>query len=390
MPKPSPRAPFLSSIILAVSVFAALTLAAPALAAQDTGRILYLSGGMEFSPDAFIAGKKAREASPGQAKRIQHEILDSKLFASSAEYAQAIRKAAQDSKLSVIILNPAAKGSAAAFLSLKEARPELRCVAINPQEDDLLIEAAADLIISSDVVSRAYRLARIAKQFGLTRMIFLPGNSGFSSDADRRFQAVLSAACLDFGLEYLAKPAKSETASFLQEEGAKGKSLLWASSLPPALALSQYLKAGNYLIESPAPSLQPDFSALLSIGAVNDREDYPKLLKRFEKAAIDSGFAGRIGTWIYPEAYALGSGVLSFLQKPAGKKITSASMREALEEIGKFCPGTKPQLSQKIDAVSGLRAKNHYYFRQDSYILGRGFFSVPPQDIPGKYQLLAY
>jgi hypothetical protein len=359
-----------------------------AFAANPSQEIAVITGGQEKSRDAFAAGKKLASQSPKGTYR--HVALDPDAYSDSGKAQKAITDIALDPKVRAVIVSPAPPGCAAAFSTARQKRPDLICVALDPEENDLLIESSADLVISTDIVSRAVRLALVARQFGIPRILFASGAPSFPSESEKRFMTVLAAACADMGIELIQKDARQRAQAFVDQQllQADGKSLLWSSERLSPESMRAYLSKGGYFLESPQPNLVDDFSAIFSVDSRTDGAEYQKILKKYEKAAIDSNMAGRVGSWIFPEPYALTMGMAEFLRKNPGTKLSTRDQAAILEEIGANCPGTKATLASKVDPGSGVKCRNHYFFKENLYLLGKGFISVSAQEIPEKYQRL--
>jgi hypothetical protein len=359
-----------------------------AFAADPSQEIAVITGAQEKTRDAFAAGKKL--ASQSAKGTYRHIVLGPDAFSDSGKAQKAITDIALDPKVKAVIVSPAPSGCAVAFSMARQKRPELICVALDPWENDLLIESSADLVISTDVVSRAVRLALVARQFGIARILYASGMPSFPSETDKRFLTVLAAACGDMGIELIQKDSRQGAQAFLDQQLAQTdvKSLLWCSERLSPESMRAYLSQGGYFLESPQPNLVDDFSAIFSVDSKTDGAEYQKILKKYEKAAIDSNMAGHVGSWIFPEPYALTMGMAEFLRENPGTKLSTRDQAAILEEISAHCPGTKATLASKVDPSSGVKCRNHYFFKENLYLLGKGFISVTAQEIPEKYQRL--
>lgn len=375
----------------AFALFAAAALRLPAFADQAV-QILIVTGDRETSPDACEAADRlaGKDSSASNKSGFRHVALDKATFLDPASLKKTIVEYSADPRIRGIVVSPAMAGTASAFQAVKDKRIDVSCAAIDSRERTLYIESYADLIVGTDIVARAARLARLARQYGIPRILAIPGTSPYSQDESGLFDAVLSAACADSGVALAVKPAKEGLEPFMKRdaEANPGRTLLWASEVLDPAVLGKFLASGNYVIESPYPSLISDYSGLLAQDARADPGDYQKILKRFEKAAIDSGFAGHLGTWVFPESFVLTSAVSEFLRKNAGKRFSPRYADALLEEIQRSCPGTKPALTQRIDPGTGVKSKNHFLFKEEIYVLGKGFVSPAPSDVPAKYRAL--
>lgn len=355
-------------------------------------QVLIVTGSESFCAEAHAAAARlaAKEPSASNRSGYRHLVLEDSSFLDPSSLKKTISGFANDPRVKGIVVSPSPSGTAAGFKAAREIREDILCAAVNPAEAPLLIEANADLVVGTDTVGRALRLARLARQCGVKRILFLPENPPFSAEENARFDAVLAAACAESGVELSVKPPKESADSFLNKSAEAGspKSLLWSATTLDSAILRSFLDAGNYILDSPKARLASDYAELLAQDPLADSGDYQKILKRYEKAAIDAGYAGRLGTWIFPEAYVLTSGVSEFIRKNPGKKISSRDAKPLLQEIQRFCPGTKPTLAQRVDPDTGVKARNHFRFTEEIYVLGRGFLSQSPSGIPDTYQLI--
>jgi len=380
-----------SSRFFTFALLAAAALQLSAFADQAV-QILIITGDETTSPDACVAADRlaGKDSSASNKSGFRHVSLDKATFLDPAALKRTIVEYSADPRIRGIVVSPAMAGTASAFQAVKDKRIDVLCAAIDPKENTLYIESYADLIIGTDIVARATRLARLARLYGIPRIIDMQGKTGFSQDEHDLFDAVLSAACADSGVSLAVKPLKDSPEAFLKKdaESNPAKTLLWVSDpLDPSLE-KNFLAAGNYLIESPFPGLAADYAGLLSQGQGPDQGDYQKILKRYEKAAIDSGYAGHLGTWVFPEPYVLTSAVSEFMRKNAGKRFSPRYADALFEEIQRYCPGTKPALVQRTDPETGVKSKNHFLFKEEIYVLGKGFVSPAPEKVLDKYRLI--
>jgi hypothetical protein len=356
-------------------------------------QVLIVTGDEATTPDSFIAAQKlaGKDSSASNKSGFRHVSLGKDAFQDPAVLKKTIVDYVDDPRVRAIVVSPAVPGTASAFLAVKKKRADVQCAAIDPKDEYLLIESSADLVLGTDIVYRAVRLARMARMYGIPRVIDMGGKSRFSAEENALFQAVLASACSDAGVGLVSRPAKDAPKDFLKKEidSNPGKSLMWSPESPDAQTLRSYLASGGFVIESPFPSLNEDFSRLLFQDPSADRGDYQKILKRYEKSAIDSGFAGRLGTWIFPEAYVLTSGTAEYLRKTADKKNSSFNADELLADIQKYCPGAKPGIVRRTDPDTGIKSKNHFLFKEEAYILGKGFVTPSPSEVQDKYRLIS-
>lgn len=115
-------------------------------------------------------------------------------------------------KLELLILAPAPAGGARALARLRQLYPELRMVALEPEEAVLEIEAAADLVISTDPVAAAYSAVQLALQQRAARLISVAYAPLPDSSVLQYRQAALSRISAALGLEHVAVQLRLDSA----------------------------------------------------------------------------------------------------------------------------------------------------------------------------------
>ena len=106
---------------------------------------------------------------------------------------------ADDPLLKAIVMNQSVPGTAEAFKRVRDKRPEILLFAGEPHEDPLVIEAAADLALNSDFISRGYTIIWAAKELGAKTFVHIsfPRHMSYETLGLRR--QIMEQACKDLG-----------------------------------------------------------------------------------------------------------------------------------------------------------------------------------------------
>jgi hypothetical protein len=348
--------------------------------------ILLITGQADAHIDEFSMAAGLEKRSTG--RTVRHQAVDGKVFSAPGVLTERIVSLADIVGARALVVSPASAGTADAFKRLREKYPEMVLIAVRPADPALAIEAWADLVLDVDWIARAYYLAKLAGQYGL-REIVVAGNTGMSSDAEEAFlRRSLASATAENGLGLTILPETGNRVAAIESRIAEtgGKMLFWAGNSADRLALSKAaLKGGAFILEPSEPSLLVDFPALVGYDPRPDSGNYAKILKRAERAAIEAGEAGRLGTWALPPGYAL-TALGAEMAEAALKKRGSVKDAKLLQEkTALILSGTKFALTRRLDPATGVKASNHFLLREDIYVLGKGYLPASQTETPPKY-----
>lgn len=331
---------------------------------------------------------------------IQHITYPDDFMSQQETTISQIVALADDPKMKAIIANQAIPGTAEAFKRVREKRPDVLLFAGEAHEDPLVIDAAADMVASQDIISRGYTIAWAAKQIGAKHFVHIsfPRHMSYQTLGLRR--QLLELACQDLGMEFHFETAPDPTS----DVGTAGAQQFILEKVPQWLEkygkdtcffctndahteplLKQLFAYGGMFIEADLPSPLMGYPGALGIDLTAEAGDFPKILKKVEDTVVEKGGAGRFGTWAYSYGFTLSAGLGEYARRIIDGEAKIQNMADLSDALNKFTPGAKWKSSTYIDASTGVRSKNHALLLMDTYVFGQGFLPTTQQEVPEKY-----
>lgn len=305
-----------------------------------------------------------------------------------------------DPKMKAIIVNQAIPGTTEAFRRIKEKRPDIICIAGEAHEDPGVIESAADLVINADNIARGYLIIASAKKMGATDFVHISFPRHMSYELLSRRRNIMEEACKDLGLKFHFETAPDPT-SDVGVAGAQQfileKVPAWLEKYGPDTAffctndahteplLKRVADMGGYFVEADLPSPLMGYPGALGIDLSAEKGDFPAILKKVEKAVIDKGGKGRMGTWSYSYGYTNSAALAEFAKRVVEGSAELGSFKDLMAAYEKYTPGSKWNGSYYVDLNTGVRKKNHVLVYQDTYIFGTGYLGMAEVEVPEKY-----
>ena len=315
---------------------------------------------------------------------------------------QNIVNLSSDPDMKAIIVNQAVPGTTEAFRKIKEARPDIICIAGEAHEDLPEIGSAADLVCNNDFVSRGYLIIRTAHELGCDTFVHISFPRHLAYETMSRRLAIMKAACEEFGMTLVEETAPDPT-SDVGVAGAQAYILEkvpeWVEKYGQNAAyfctndahteplLKQLLEYGGYFIEADLPSPTMGYPGALGIDLTEEAGDYEKILAKVEKAINEKGGADHFGTWAYSYGYTVSAG----LAQHALNVIKGESELTDIDDISKayqvFSPNAAWNGSNYTNAETGVKAENTFLVYQDTYIMGNPghYMGSTSVEVPEKY-----
>ena len=307
---------------------------------------------------------------------------------------------ADDPLMKVIIVNQAIPGTTEGFRRVKAKRPDILCLAGEPQEDPNVINSVADLSVIEDFISRGYLIVHTAKKMGATKFVHISFPRHMSYESISRRASIMEQACKDLGMQYVFETAPDPTSdvgvagaqqfmlekvpAWVKKYGKDTAFFTTNSSLHEPL-LRQLAKYGGYYVEATSASPIVGYPGAFNIDLAKEAGDWPAILKKVEKAVIKAGGKGRMGTWAYSHGYA-NTLALVYLGKDAvDGKARITSKKDLLESYAHSTPGVKWSANYYTDYGTGVTTKKMVLLYQDTYVFGRGYMGTPNVKVPAKY-----
>ena len=331
---------------------------------------------------------------------IQHITYPDDFMSQQETTITQIVSLADDPLMKAIIVNQGMPGTAEAFKRVREKRPDILLFAGEPHEDPLVIQAAADMAISNDFVSRGYTIVWAAKELGAKTFVHIsfPRHMSYETLGLRR--QIMEAACNDIGVKFVFETAPDPTSDvgvagaqqfilekvpqWIEKYG-KETAFFCTNDAHTEPLLKQLLQYGGTFVEADLPSPLMGYPGALGIDLTEQAGDFAAILTKVEQSVIDKGGAGRFGTWAYSYGFTVSAGLGEYARRIIDGKAEKGSLTDLSKALGVFTPNARWKSAYYTDANTGVRAKNQALVFMDTYILGKGFLSTTEQEIPRKY-----
>ena len=312
---------------------------------------------------------------------------------------------ADDPLLKAIVVNQSIPGTAEGLKRVREKRPEILLLAGEPHEDPLVIEAAADLALNSDFISRGYTIIWAAKELGAKTFVHIsfPRHMSYESLGLRR--QIMEEACKDLGIKFVFETAPDPTSdvgvagaqqfilekvpAWIQKYG-KETAFFCTNDAHTEPLLKQLLQYGGMFVEADLPSPLMGYPGALGIDLTAEAGNFPAILKKVEKAVTDKGGAGRFGTWAYSYGFTVTAGLGEFAKNVIEGKTTKDNFDGLFQAFAVYTPGAQWNGGYCIDANTGVKAKNPVLVYMDTYIFGKGYLPTTKQTVPEKYYSIKF
>lgn len=403
---------WLGVMVLAVCLAAGCTkkaetseTASPASKAEGASaryHIGLVTGTVSQSEDDLRGAEKLIEMY-GSAKSggmIQHITYPDDFMSQQETTISQITALADDPLMKAIIVNQAIPGTAEAFKRVREVRPDILLFAGEPHEDPLVIQAAADMAVSNDFISRGYTIIWAAKELGAKTFVHIsfPRHMSYETLGLRR--QIMEAACESLGLKFVFETAPDPTSDvgvagaqqfilekvpqWIEKYG-KETAFFCTNDAHTEPLLRQLLSNGGIFVEADLPSPLMGYPGALGIDLSAEAGDFKAILNKVEQTVIDKGGAGRFGTWAFSYGFSVSAGLGEYARRIIDGEAEKGSMIDLSKALGVFTPGASWKSGFYIDANTGVRAKNQALVFMDTYVLGKGFLPTTDQEIARKY-----
>jgi hypothetical protein len=305
---------------------------------------------------------------------------------------------ADDPKMKAIVSVQGPEGTTEAFRRIKERRPDILLLAASPLEDPSLIAKVADVCTDVDKFNFGYLIIAAVKKMGADTFMHISFPRHMSYEVISRRFAIMQQACKDLGIKFVSETAPDPTT----DVGVAGtqqylleKVPAWLEQYGPNTALFSTnsahhepmikrivdLRAGYYSFGD-MPSTIKGYPGAMNLDLSKEKGDWEAILNKLEKAAVDAGVSGRLGTWKFSVGYihALGMGEHAKRVIEGASKINSGTDVVAAYEV--YTPGTEWKMSQYVEAATGAKLRNFFNIYQAPYVLGVGYLDMSDVKIP--------
>ena len=371
----------------------------------DTIHIGIITGTVSQAEDEFRAAQDAvkKYGNADEGGMIRHDTYPDRFEAEQETTISKIVAMADDPDMRAVIVNQSVPGTSAAFQQIRAKRPDIILVNLVAQEDTVMAENSADLVLDADNVSRGYRIIKAAKDMGATKFahITFPRHMSIELLALRR--AIMEEACKDLGLEFISLNAPDPTTDI----GVPGAQQYVAENIQPWIdkygkdtaffctndahtepLLRGVAAGGAIFVEQDLPSPIMGYPKAFSVDIQDKAGDWKAINEEVEKAVVAAGGNGRMGTWAYSLGYSLTLGAVDLVQEVLHGKMELTNIDNVIDCIDNYTEGAKWMGTNYIDRASGEKKENHILLAQDTYVYGKGYLGMDKVEVPEKYMTM--
>jgi hypothetical protein len=405
----SPRAKAaLAALVLAPCLALGLASCAGAVGgARGSPRIAVITPTEATAPREFRGAEDylaAGRSRTGVGEGRHLVVADRAKGGAEAALLASIAEAAADPLVKAIVVAPALTGTAEGFRLAKQARPELFCVAAGSREDELELEASADLVVDLDRLYRAYLTPWAAKKMGARAFLALYSPSEAADPAMLRERTIMSAACAELGLRYQAVVtpagadpagyARAMTDSWLRDLG-RDTALYCSDPALVAPLIKGAVASGGLLPDAAGQATIEAYAAAIGLNLGPAKGD-PRRARNLLEAAIGPlGGRRRFGLWDADYGRASVAGVALFAARAAAAAAkgaaagtaagTATGLKALTAALDEASADSAWLAAYDVDPETGVKSANHVLLRQDIYVLGSGYLQSALQTVPPIY-----
>ncbi len=313
-------------LLLTVFLVAAMSSAALAAAAFHIG---ICTGTVSQSEDD-LRGAEAMIAKYGDVTNggmIKHITYPDNFMQEMETTISQIASLADDPLMKVVIVNQAVPGTTEGFRRIREKRDDILLFAGEAHEDPGVIESIADLAINADNIARGYLIIAAAKKLGATDFVHISFPRHMSYELLSRRRNIMEEACKDLGIKFHFETAPDPTSdvgvagaqqfilekvpAWLEKYGDK-TAFFCTNDAHTEPLLKRIAEGGGFFIEADLPSPLMGYPGALGVELADVKGNFPAILKKVEKAVIDHGGSGRMGTWAFSYGYTNSAALTEF------------------------------------------------------------------------------
>jgi hypothetical protein len=339
-------------------------------------KIGVMTGTVSQGEDEFRGAQMAEKDHPGVTKHVTYP--DNFMQEQETTISQ-VTGLASDPAVKAIVIAQAIPGTVAAVKKVKETRPDILFLLIEPHEDPGVVNALADFALQPDQIARGKTIVALAKKMGARKFVHYSFPRHMSQELLARRRDRMVEECKALGLEFISQNAPDP----MREGGVSGAQQFIKEDVPRQVAkhgkavaffstncgmqeplIKAALDTGAIFPEQCCPSPTHGYPGALGIEIPADKAgDIAFISEKIRQTVAAAGRAGRFATWqIAANIVAIRACVDLARAAVEGKlKLTdAAAVKAALE---KRAAGPAIQLS-KWDPKAG----NFYLMVADSVV----------------------
>ena len=361
-----------------------------------------LSGTVSQSEDA-LRGAEAVMAKYGRADKggkIIHLTYPDNFMQEMETTITQITSLADDPKMKAIIMTEAIPGTVEAFRRVRDKRPDIVLLANNPHEDPEMVADVTDLTLYPDSIARGYLMVKAAKDMGAKNFVHVSFPRHLSYEMMSRRRNIMKEAAKDLGMGFYEVSAPDpvsdvgvagaqqyileQVPNWLKQYG-KETAFFCTNDAHTEPLLKRVAEEGGYFVEADLPSPTMGYPGALGIKFSEDeRGNWPKILAKVEKAVVDKGAGGRMGTWAYSYNFAGAQALADHAVNVVEGKSEMLDFDAVMDSLKANTPGAGWNGSYFVDS-DGVERDNFILIYQDTYVFGKGYLGMTSLEVPEKY-----
>ena len=305
---------------------------------------------------------------------------------------------ADDPKMKAIVVVNGPEGTTEAFRRIKEKRSDILLMVAAALEDPAVIAPVADVCVDVDFIRFGYLIIASVKKMGADTFMHISFPRHMSYEVISRRAAVMREACKEMGLEFVLETAPDPTTDvgvagtqqyLLEkvpawfEKYGKNTALFSTNSAHHEPMIKRIVdnKAGYYSFGD-MPSPIKGFPGALNVDLTAEKGNWPAIVNKIEKAAVEKGVGGRLGTWKYSVAFMHGLGLGEFAKRVVEGEAKITSGKDLVAAYEAYTPGTKWNIDTYVEAATQRRLRNFFTIWQAPYVLGSGYVDLSDVTVP--------
>jgi len=368
---------------------------------EEKFRIAIITGTAAQSEDE-LRGAEAFIAEYGKAEEggiVLHATYPDNFSTEYETTVQTIASFKDDPLVKAIVVDQAVPGTAAAFMQVRAARPDILLFAAELQDDPQAFGDSVDLMIGADNIARGYLMILAAQKLGATKFVHISFPRHMGIDLLARRAAIMEEACKDLGLEFFMETAPDPTSDvgipgaqqFILEQMpgwvakyGKDTAFFCTNDAQTEPLLRMVAQLGAIFIEPDLPSPIMGYPGAFGIDLKDEAGDWPAILKKVEEAVIEAGGKDRMGTWSYSYNYTGVVALAEHARRCIEDGVKADDFDDLLDCLQKYTPGSKWNASIFCD-TEGNSIDNYFLLYQDTYVFGKGYLGQTDVKVPDKY-----
>ncbi|MDR1164407.1 MAG: DUF3798 domain-containing protein [Deltaproteobacteria bacterium] len=330
---------------------------------------------------------------------VKHVTYPDNFVAELSKSVETIEILADDPYMKVIYVMEAIPGTSEAFNNIRLKRPDILLLASESHEDAKFISTSADLVVNADFISRGYLIPYAAKLLGAKTFVHVSFPRHMLDESLSRRRAIMEVACEELGLKFVYENAIDPTGDEGMETAINfmlEKTPEWISEYGPDTAffntnnaltapmIAKIVEFGGFFVEADEASPLMGYPQALGLTIDAETASNPEIIQTIERALIERGASGRLGTWTSSLSATHIQALVEFGRRVVLGEIAKDDLAALLGLYHEYSNGISWNGSIFKDA-STRQYDNVFLIYQDTYIFGKGYLDLTSLEVPPKY-----